>query len=224
MMLPLFLLLWIDIALTIQQPISEWLSYPIHDLHDQIISNSIESLSTSGIFHIEAFLSGYGLSMLQQKMKFIQHKRNRKERTKNVFQDAGDLNHFPSDQHPRNHKETYSIGIIGKSGLSEEFAELYHYKPLLSFLRQILINTHHANNDTLDCRTYSNLYLSAAEAGSIYANIAQDHDHGAWHFDQHPFSCVWFIFKPMSGGQLNFRHIAEIDDVNEWGLQQKADL
>merc|ERR1719242_2603204 len=128
--------------------------------------------------------------------------------------------------------ETYSIGFIGKSGLSKEFIDLYNYKPLLSFLKQILINTHHANNDTLDCRTYSDLYLSAAGDGSVYAYIAQDLDRGAWHFDQHSFSCVWSILKPLNGGQLKYKYTPPVYDRNysdyykqklgyDWNLLQK---
>ena len=193
----------------ISQSLQEWISYPIQDLNDEsvqrIISSSIDSLSKRGVFHIPGFLSINGLLLFQERMSSIEHKRNRKERKKNVFQDSGDLNNFDSTNHARNYQHTYWIGFVGRSDLTKEFIDLYNYEPLLNFFREILINTHHERNDTLDCKTYSDLHRSGSKEGSVYAYIAQDHDQGAWHFDQHPFSCVWMISSPLYGGDLKYK-------------------
>ena len=178
----------------------EWFNYPIEDLQNpelqSIISIAARSLKDTNAFVLDSFLSPKGLSILQKDMLSTHY--NKQEIYRSVFQDQGDLDNFPDPNHPRNRVGFVRLGHTNRVDILPSFEQLYAYKPLLQLLRSIVDKS----------ATYNDkLYLSTDREGAIYSLIADPNDHGSWHYDQHPFSCVWMIHKPDKGGILELINI-----------------
>eukprot|EP00485_Elphidium_margaritaceum_P024459 CAMPEP_0202717238 /NCGR_PEP_ID=MMETSP1385-20130828/109552_1 /ASSEMBLY_ACC=CAM_ASM_000861 /TAXON_ID=933848 /ORGANISM="Elphidium margaritaceum" /LENGTH=154 /DNA_ID=CAMNT_0049379371 /DNA_START=1 /DNA_END=461 /DNA_ORIENTATION=- len=77
-------------------------------------------------------------------------------------------------------------GFIGRSDVPQILIDLYHYPPVLQLFRRVAM----LNN-------YQSLHLSVDAEGSVYGLVGTEGDIGGPHFDQHPFSCVWMLQKPL---------------------------
>ena len=166
-----------------------WFEYPIHNhsdpLIESLISSTAQSLRETNSFIIDPFLSAIGLSIFQKDMLSTHY--NKQEIWRSVFQDMGDLDRFPDPNHSRNRVGFVRLGHTNRNDLLESFEKLYVYPPLLTFIQAIVSRSGIYN------ATNGNLYLSTDREGAIYSLIADPNDHGSWHYDQHPFSCVWMI-------------------------------
>lgn len=176
--------------------LQEWFEHPIHDQSDpnieSLISRSAQSLRDNNAFIIDPFLSSIGLSLFQKDMLSTHY--NKQEIWRSVFQDMGDLDNFSDPNHSRNRVGFVRLGHTNRNDLMESFERLYAYPPLLTFIQAIVLKSGFFNT------TNGNLYLSTDREGAIYSLIADPNDKGSWHYDQHPFSCVWMIHKPSKGG------------------------
>lgn len=180
--------------------VSNWFHYPIHNISSptvaSIITRSGRLLRDTNVFVIPQFLSSLGLSRLQNDILSVHYNKQQIYRT--VFQDQGDLLNFPNPSHSRNHVSFVQLGHTNRNDLPQSFEKLYEYKPLLKFLQTVVDKSeiYHVENGE------NSLYLSKDKEGAIYSLIGEVNDIGGWHYDQHPFSCVWMIHKPNEGGIL----------------------
>eukprot|EP01084_Bolivina_argentea_P297502 512548_1 len=185
-----------------------WFSYDIHDLQSEsvqnLIRNSTESLRNNNIFSVGNFLSENTLHMLQNEILSLYDKVAWSTHYKTVYQDKGDDTFVMANNtqiHPRNHKRLTRKGYLGRSDLTKMFIDIYNHKPLLLFLKQIVTIA----------KNYSDLHLSNDKEGSVYGQMYRNGSVNGYHFDQHSFSCVWLLQKPLNqtGG---FRYIKMKDD------------
>ena len=197
----------------------QWFNYPINNLDEpelqSLISMAARSLRDTGAFIIDPILSAEGLSILQQDMLSTHY--NKQEIYRSVFQDQGDPTNFPDPNHSRNRVGFVRLGHTNRVDIQPSFEQIYAYPPLLSLLRAI-VDKSGIYSDTI--------YLSTDEEGAIYSLIADPMDHGSWHYDQHPFSCVWMIHKPEMGGILQLTKLKPTwtdeteQDKEYWNLLQ----
>eukprot|EP01084_Bolivina_argentea_P138684 244104_1 len=203
-----------------KQSISDWFNYPIgnflHPLTESLISACSSSLKKRNAFAINSFLSSYGLSKFKQDILAAHYNKQHIYRT--VFQDKGNLTNFAQQNHSRNHVLYVELSYAKRTDLPIYFENIYMYPPLLSFLELIVrksgVYSHNEHNDNI-------LYLSQDKYGSMYSVIAQPSQHGNWHYDQHPFSCVYMINKPTNGGifkYLSLTQPASNNDTKYWHL------
>eukprot|EP01084_Bolivina_argentea_P089025 160722_1 len=179
--------------------IQSFFNYPIEDLQSEqiqsLINQCAHSLDTKHYFSVPHFLTNNARKTL---LTGITSNATTKSYSTNIYksiwQDKGDYDNYPSSDHARNYLMWSSQAFVGKSDLmsvSSHIINVYNYSPLLSFLKQILIKSSETH--------YSHLYLSNDKEGSVYGLIFKDKWVGSWHFDEHPFSCVWVLQKALYG-------------------------
>ena len=186
---------------------SEWLTYDLESnniVTQNLIDNCIESMNYDGTFKIDGFLTEKGIQSIKKNFDSVSRHNNFDVFYSNIFQDNGNTSY--NGNHIRNYKQKHFVGFVGRSFITDELLEFYDYKPVLNFLERIITNVDHKNNkygldcvDEYDCGKYRKLYKSHDKHGSIYFYVANKGGHGCFHFDQHPFSCVWMINKPGKG-------------------------
>ena len=185
---------------------SEFFAVQIEDL--STINTAANSLRDTGTFVIDPFLSPHGLLRLQQDILSVPY--NHQHIYRSVFQDMGDFTLFPDAKHSRNRVGFVSLGHTNRNDLPVSFEELYAFPPLLSILKAIVAES----------RIYGEhqdvLYLSKDKEGAIYSLFAEGGDHGSWHYDQHPFSCVLMVHKPVSGGTFEFVRLDPTEPDQEY--------
>ena len=196
----MLLLMLYHVAICHSETESILFSYPIHNLTDasvqNILSNSIRQLSVDHYFKIDNFLSDYGLRLFQQ----ISHSEEaiantvKRDVWKSIFGDQGDYINFPNASHPRNILGNLKVGTIGATSLPSVMRDMFRYDPLLQFLKQIVVTAENNN--------FTDLYLSNDTDGSAYIFTYTNGQFGEYHFDQHPFTCVYMITKPDIGGHM----------------------
>eukprot|EP01084_Bolivina_argentea_P140118 246419_1 len=185
----------------ITNEIDEWLN------DDKVIEEYSNTLKTIGHFRLKNILNSHTTNMLSQQLleSSISHS--------NVYRNAWQIptinNEYPLD-HPINHMTLAKIGFIGRSDIPKIFVNIYEYKPILELFRKILSLK----------RNYKSLYLSTDLEGSIYGLIGSDTDEGGWHFDQHPFSCVWMLQKSLNHtGEFQYVYMPPIKHQTDNGIE-----
>eukprot|EP01083_Nonionella_stella_P020059 55633_1 len=195
---------------------SKWFKYPIHDLSDPFVQSMVSTASMTlrdtSAFIITPFLSSTGLSTLQEHMLSADY--NKQEIYRSVFQDMGDLENFPDPNHSRNRVGFVRLGHTNRQDLPPSFEELYAHEPLLSLLKTIVAQSGVYNE------TNATLYRSTDTEGAVYSLWADPLDHGSWHYDQHPFSCVLMIHKPFKGGVFELVQLEPVATADYWKTLQ----
>ena len=207
------------------EDITTWLGYNISDIGSaeitQLIDDCSNQLVNTGLFLIENWITT-SLSLFIQ-IELLSASRISRQSTRTIFQDYGDFSNYASDS-VRNYFFKNSIDFIPRGNI-EDFIEgkmeksrtltknkyrshifgLYNDASLLNFLKQIIYK---AYNDT-------NLYLSQDADGSVYGFVSNENDWFSWHFDESPFSCVYFIKKPKIGGKFRWVNVKNPLKLNE---------
>lgn len=177
-----------------------------------MIETAQRSLRDTHVFALPDFLSATGLSVLQRDILSTHY--NKQHIYRSVLQDMGDAQHFPDPDHARNRVGFVSLGHTNRNDLHGSFEELYAHPPLLALLRAIADASRVYGAD-------ATLHLSSDREGAIYALFADEADHGSWHYDQHPFSCVVMVHKAAQGGVLEFVQMAPTQDDAYWRLLRR---
>eukprot|EP01084_Bolivina_argentea_P182247 314664_1 len=187
---------------------SSLFSFPIDNLSNpvvsNVISNAVESLNVNKFyFKIPGFLSESGLSTLQELIlsEEYQSKATRRNLQKTIFGHKPDYINFVNEtingeqiQHPRNKFFQVNLLNIRKKDLSQIIIDMFEYEPLLNFLKEIMVQS----------GKFNDLYLSNDTDGSVYVYLYNNGNFGEWHFDEHPFTCVYMIIKPDIGGRYRY--------------------
>ena len=212
----LFVLNLLAIVLCDTSEAQQLFNLAIHDesspLVQETITNARSQLNDQGYFLIPNFLSQDAISIVKSTFEtaLSQDDIAWPEVYRNVFQQQR-LNSQLSTDHPFNTMLYNRIGFIGKSLLttinvtdsnSNLFLDLYNSTSLYQFLSDI---------------TTVDIYPSTDNHGSIYGLIGFNDDVGNWHFDEHPFSCVWMIRQAQKGGDLRYVNFnpEKIENENE---------
>ena len=190
---------------------------PIYDpsspMVEQTIITAQRELKDKGSFLLSNFLSEEAISLVLSTFSdaFSKGSVARPEVHRNVWQKHSVDPNLSSD-HPFNQLLYNRMGYIGKkilenSSNSEIFLNIYNNSYLYSFLSEI---------------TNSDIYPSSDEHGGIYGLIGRNNDVVSWHFDEHPFSCVWVIRQSQYGGAMRYIEMEPIIKENgiwEWDNQ-----
>lgn len=211
------LLVWF-INIANSQDISQLFSYPIHDLNDaqlqNLMSNAIEFSIANNYFKINNFLTKDAVNLLKQLSLSTEIKEAtiRRDLWKSIFGDQTDYINFPNTTkdtvHPRNILGNLKLGTVGKTALPKIMSDIFEYEPLLTFLKEIVTRN----------GWFNDLYLSADTDGSCYIFSYENGDFGEWHFDQHPFTCVYMILKPDYGGKMEFYYDSNNNHNYNWNI------
>jgi len=165
----------------------------INDLlkNEAALQSYATQLETEGYFKVENLLNTDSAQSLSSQMGSSSISRT--DVWRNPWQVPTINPEYPED-HPINFMTQAKGGFVGRTDLSQVFIDLYNYKPVLELFRKILLK-----------HTYQSLYLSADFEGSIYGLVGIEGDIGGQHLDQHPFSCVWMLQKPLhNSGEFQY--------------------
>jgi len=143
---------------------------------------------------------------MKEKKKFLNkllHSKSVYRKTsKTILQDDGDFINY-SPESPRNKMFSTMVSFVPRReiekynneySLESQIIALYYYEPLLRFFRVILQS--------------NPLFWSTDLDGSVYGAVITEQDSAmAWHFDEHSFSCVFVLQKPLIGGEMVYANM-----------------
>lgn len=167
--------------------------YPIDiansSVRDELVKQCSVSLNGRGICFLPNFFNEEALKSITTELGSTPPSISDKFHT--AYQSPVDTKQFPPE-HPRNQLLHAKIGFINRARVGT-VAQLYEWSPLLKFFSDMIGRE---------------LFLSEDTNGSVYATVNSKDFITAWHFDQHPYSCVFLIQPPETGGEFQWLHNA----------------
>lgn len=207
--------------------LGEIFNFPINEINspiiEKIINDSQRQIAETGAFKIENFLSSKTIDALLESFKkgestnaisWAKIPRTVFQKTSIGYSNLG-LNH------PFNKLLDIQMGFFGTESFysqlvpSENKKEDDPHKIILS-----IYNLYKCKKESKVSKYFYQFlskinnnvefYPSNDKFGSIYGLIGKNTDYITWHFDEHPFSCIWVIKKGKNGGQFNYVHFNPI--------------
>lgn len=171
-----------------------------------------QSLLNDGVMTIPNFVTQFGIQSLKSEVLSCPYNESTQNYT--PYQDQGGDNRYPLT-HPRNFKTHSSASFVGRKSLQNAkeglCVSLFDEDRLRLFFSRVASRQ---------------LYRSNDENGSVYSYMIQSHHRPPWHFDESPYTAIFYLQSSDGGGEFEYvpwcRETRTVDDEDGHGVIRKV--